>query len=178
MGNVGRPAYIPSEEHFQCAYNGAKKGLNEEQIAKAIGIPYPTFRDHKHQFTSYIKKGRDEADDLNIVDVENSMLKSIKGFEYEEVHTTEKYVKIVEEDGTEIKGGVEVTVKTIKKLVPTSPVLAMFWAVNRSDRWHSINIRDDKGSMPPDKLEDALKAMSEIMDITHGGGERPGNGDK
>lgn len=169
---MGRPPYIPSEEHFQCAYNGARKGLNESEIAKAIGIPYSTFRDHKPQFAAYIKKGRDEADDLNLVDVENSMLKSIKGFEYEEVHTTEKYIEDPDGNIVEMK---EVTVKKVKKLIPASPVLAMFWAVNRSDRWHSINIKEDKSSLSPDKLESSLTAMSKIMDMTNKGGERPGD---
>jgi len=169
---LGRPPYIPTEAQLNRAYKAAKKGLNEEQISKEIGIPYSTFQDHKPEFSGYLKKGRAEGDINNMVDVENSMLKSIKGFEYEEVHTTEKYVE--DENGNMI-GQKEVTVKKIKKLIPTSPVLAMFWAVNRSDRWHSINNKDDKSSLSPDKLENAMKAMSEIMDMTHKGGEKPSN---
>lgn len=187
---AGRPAYKPTEKHLQCAYNGARKGFNYEEIAKAIGISYITLYRHLDYnvdingnveefnqdekldtFRKVIKKGRDGADDLNIVDVENSILKSVKGFEYEEVHTTEKYVQ---DPSGNIIGMKEVTVKTVKKLVPTSPVLAMFWAVNRGKgRWKSINTKEDRGSIPADKLENAMKAMTEIMDMSHKDGKRP-----
>ena len=170
---MGRPAYTPSEDQLNRSYLAARKGLNEEQISTEIGIPYSTFQDHKPEFAEYLKKGRAEGDIINMVDVENSMLKSIKGFEYEEVHTTEKFVEIVNKDGSKTKGPAEVTVKKIKKLIPTSPVLAMFWAVNRSNRWHSINLRDDKSSIAPDKLEKSMQAQSEIMDMTHRHGKRP-----
>lgn len=135
---MGRDAYQPSKEHIQCAYNGARKGLNGEEIAKAIGISYATFNRYKDNFREAIKKGKDEADDLNITKAENALMRAID------------------------------------RKQPNA-TLTMFYLVNRSPRWHSINLRDDKGSVPPDKLEKAMQSMSEIMDMTHKGGERPGN---
>ena len=178
MGKVGRPPHIPSEIQLDRCYEAAKKGLNEEQISKEIGIPYSTFQDHKPEYSEYLKKGRAEGDILNMVDVENAMLKECKGYEYEETTIEERRIQT----GTDEKGSpvyrTEQHKKIAKKVVRPNTTLVMFYTVNRSDRWHSINIKDDKGSMPPDKMEDALKAMSEIMDITHGGGERPGDGNK
>lgn len=140
----GRPKYEPSEEHLETAMFGAKKGLNEEQMAKAIGISIGTLRRNKDQFRSSIKKGRDMSDDRFCEKAESFLMKKIEGYYWEEKTQITKLVKgpggkII----TEIKNVEE---KIVRKHVPGSDTLMMFYLVNRKpSRWRSIN-REGKGS--------------------------------
>lgn len=174
MGKVGRPPHVPSEAQLDRCYEAAKKGLNEEQISKEIGIPYSTFQDHKPEYSEYLKKGRAEGDILNMVDVENAMLKECKGYEYDETTIEERRIQT----GTDENGAptyrTEQHKRIAKKVVRPNTTLVMFYTVNRSDRWESINRSQDKGSFDPDKMDKALTAMTGIMAMTHKGGERPG----
>ena len=141
---AGRPKYEPSEEHLETAMFGAKKGLNEEQIAKAIGISIDTLRRNKSTFSPHIKKGREMSDDRFCEKAESFLMKKIEGYYWEEKTQITKLVK--GPDGEIIKEIKNVEEKTVKKHVPASDTLLMFYLVNRRpSRWRSIN-RDAKGS--------------------------------
>lgn len=129
--NAGKPAYIPSNEHLETAYSGAKKGLSYSEIARAIGISPKTLQRNLDQFGPKIKKGRDESFDKNCERVESSMLKRCLGYWVNE-ETKEKRI-----DGN---GKATVIIKTLKKHVIPSDVLIMFYLCNRNpEKWQSIN---------------------------------------
>ena len=135
---MARPSYEPSEEHFQTAYLGARKGLSEKQIAEAIGISYRTFRRYKEQYSPHVKKGRAESDDKNCELVESSMLKACLGFDYEEPKTEIK--KLFDKKTGEELSTVEIKKTVIPKRVLANPTLIMFYLCNRNKaRWQSIN---------------------------------------
>lgn len=139
----GRPKYIPSEEHFETATIGAKKGLNEEQIAKSIGISYRCFKNNKSLFLPALKKGRDMSDDRFCQTAEMTLMKKIKGYEWHEKTTITKSIKGA--DGKIIIGVKNTEEKDVIKHVPPSDTLLMFYLVNRTpERWRSIN-RDPAG---------------------------------
>ena len=80
-------------------------------------------------------------------EVENALLKSALGFEYEETVT-----EIIEQpDGTQRK-----QIKKIKKYSPPSNTAQIFWLKNRRpDRWREKPIEvEDKGTM--EKLDAML----------------------
>ena len=70
---MGRRKYIPSEEHLETAYKGAKKGLNEKEIAEAIGISLSSIKRNKDLFKPFIKKEHHESDDKNNEQVESAL---------------------------------------------------------------------------------------------------------
>lgn len=135
---MARPPYEPSEEHFNTAYLGAKKGLSEADISKSIGIGYRTFRKYKAEFSPHIKKGRAHSDDKNCDLVESAMLKSCLGWEYKETkkETKQLFDKVT---GAAINT-VEVKHSTVTKQVLPNPTLIMYYTANRNKaRWQSIN---------------------------------------
>ena len=91
-----------------------------------MGISAHTLYDWENRFPQIlqaIKKGKAPVDD----DVENALLKSALGFEYEETVT-----EIVESpDGTQRK-----QIKKIKRYLPPSNTAQIFWLKNRRpDKW-------------------------------------------
>ena len=57
----GREPLVPDAVDIQVAIELAQEGLTEEQIAKALGVAYSTFREIKDRdknFSAAIKKGR------------------------------------------------------------------------------------------------------------------------
>lgn len=136
----GRPKYTPSEKHIETARIGAKKGLSEKEISKAIGISYACFQKYKKDFVGAIKKGHDESDDANCEKVENSLLKKALGYTYEEITK-------------ETRAGGEFGQTTIEraviKHVQPSDTAIFFYLVNRKpERWQSVNkiVVDSKNS--------------------------------
>lgn len=104
----------------------AKSGLIDAQIAKKIGIAPQTLCEWARRFPSFseaLKRGKKPVDD----EVENALLKSALGFEYEETIT-----EIVEQaDGTQRK-----QIKRIKRYSPPSNTAQIFWLKNRRpEKW-------------------------------------------
>jgi len=116
----GRIAFEVTDKLKDIAYQGAKKGLNEKEISRAMGIGYTTFCKNKQEFTTAIKKGRSESSDGLLEEIENSLLKQCRGFYVEETVTEESGV--IDDDGkkfTAIKLGKRKTTK--KYIAPSSP---------------------------------------------------------
>ena len=135
---AGRSKYVPSPEHKETAYIGAKKGLSEKQIAEAIGISYKTFYKYKSQFKEHIKRGRAESDNPNCDKVESAQLKRALGYEYTETHESQK--QIVDAKTGKATGYVEITKKTVTKHVVADVTAQIFYLCNRRKlRWQSIN---------------------------------------
>ena len=124
----------------------ARDGLSDEQIAKNMGISNSTFYEWQNKYpeiSDAIKKGKAPVD----IEVENALLKSALGYDYEETVT-----EIVESpDGTQRK-----QIKKFKRHMPPSITAQIFWLKNRkAERWRDKPIEvEDKGTM--DKLDAML----------------------
>ena len=149
---MARPAYKPTKAHIQRAYQGARKGLNEEEIARTLKIAYSTFCKHKRKFSGAIKKGRAEGDLLNVVSVENALLKRARGFSYVEEKTEEHWAVASPIDGTKFEEPVLLSrnvTKTTKKVAPDTGA-AIFYLTNRYEaRWKNklAKADDDAGEV-------------------------------
>lgn len=117
----------------------ARNGLIDAQIAKNIGITTQTLYEWGRKYPSIsdaLKRGKKPVDD----EVENALLKSALGFEYEETIT-----EIIESpDGTQRK-----QIKRIKRYSPPSNTAQIFWLKNRRpEKWRDKPIEvEDKGTM-------------------------------
>lgn len=130
MARQGRPGIKPTEKQLEAVYDGARRGLNNKEIAESIGVPYSTFYHNIELFKEHIEKGRDDGADANIKLVESALLKRCLGFDYIETH---------EETGSNEKGLFEKT-KTVTKKVLPDPTSIFFFLCNRApDKWKSIN---------------------------------------
>lgn len=104
----------------------ARDGLIDVQIAHNMGIAYSTFRAWVDKFpalSASLKKGKAPVD----VEVENALLKSALGFEYEETIT----------EIEELPGGKQKKqIRKVKKYAPPNSTAQIFWLKNRRpDRW-------------------------------------------
>jgi hypothetical protein len=127
---IGRPKYVVNKTAKKVAYELAKKGCNEKEIAKALRISQKTFQRNKAHFLPLIKKGRSEGEPKNIRDVENALLKRAKGFEYTEKHTIEQVTK---------DGDIVILHRTITKMIPPDTAAAIFYLCNRAKgRWQNV----------------------------------------
>ena len=127
----------------------ARSGLIDAQIAKNIGIAPQTMYEWARRFPSFadaLKKGKAPVDE----EVENALLKSALGFEYEETIT-----EIIEQpDGTHRK-----QVKRFKRYSPPSNTAQIFWLKNRRpDRWREKPMTaEDNSTM--EKLDAMLEEV-------------------
>ena len=104
----------------------AREGLNDEQIARNIGVSIRQFYDWQNRFPQFaqaLKKGKVPVD----LEVENALLKRALGYDYEET-TTEIYKD---------PGGQEHShIKKTKKHMPPDTTAQIFWLKNRRPgRW-------------------------------------------
>lgn len=116
----------------------ARDGLTEEQIAHNMGIGIRTLTDWKSRFPAILaslKNGKAPVD----VQVENALLKSALGFEYEETIT-----EIEEMPG----GKQKKQIRKVKKYAPPNSTAQIFWLKNRRpDRWRDK--QDISGTFEP-----------------------------
>jgi len=107
----------------------ARQGLIDKEIAAKLGIGLRTLYEYQNkypQFLQAIKRGKKPVD----VEVENSLLKRAKGYEYEETTVEYKPSKSKDEKAkpTKVK-------KTKKQVIPDVTAL-IFWLKNRRpDLW-------------------------------------------
>ena len=104
----------------------ARDGLTDEQIARNMGIRQSTFYEWQNRFpeiSDALKRGKAPVD----VEVENALLKSALGFEYEETIT----------EIEELPGGKQKKqIRKVKKYAPPNSTAQIFWLKNRRpDRW-------------------------------------------
>lgn len=111
----------------------ARDGLNDEQIAKNIGISTTTLYDWKNKYPEFakaIKKGKTVADR----EVENALFRRAIGYEYEEV--------------TEITGDKGSEVRRAIKRMPPDVTAQIFWLKNRKPaEWRDKQIQEITGNL-------------------------------
>ena len=130
----------------------ARDGLNDEQIAKNIGIRASTLYEWQNRFPEIaesIKRGKAPVDQ----EVENTLLKTALGFEYEETIT-----EIIETP----EGGHRKQVRKIKHYSPPNTTAQIFWLKNRRpDRWRDR--QDINGNLSIANAGNAMKEAFEEM---------------
>ena len=134
-------AKIKYDEDFPArAEDWARQGLRDEDIAKKLGISRETFYQYKKTYSDFsdaLKKGKAPID----FEVENSLLKRARGFEYEEVHIEYKPGKKGKDEKEEL---IPISIKKIKKIVIPDTTACIFWSKNRRPRrWrdkHDIDL--------------------------------------
>jgi hypothetical protein len=156
---VGRPPFEATEKHHESAYKGAKKGLNEQEISKVMGIGYSTFKENKQLFLADIKKGREASQDERLKTVENSLLKNCEGYFVEET--------VMERRGTldrnnQFTGDTNAVQRKTKKYIKPSDMAIFFFLVNRSNgKWESINRRDWSTENDSGEILNAIRKMKQ-----------------
>jgi len=122
----------------------ANRGLNNKQIAKALGISVDTFIQYEKKyslFTESLKKGRKIADEK----VVNALFQRACGYSHPDSHITNYQGKI--------------TITSIIKHYPPDPTCLIFWLCNRmKPEWQSIN-KSEIGNI--EKLD--LKEFSNVI---------------
>lgn len=140
------------DDNFPLLAEGwAREGLNDQQIAKNLGIGIRTYYEYQKkypQFSQAIARGKAPVDR----EVENVLLQRVRGFDYEEVH-----VKFEPGKGTKGEDGKEepVEIKKIKKKVLPDPNSIFFWLKNRMPKkWRERHEMAIGGAeeLPPVKI--------------------------
>lgn len=126
IGRKGQYADWLTDDGLLRIEGWARSGLTDAQIAHNIGINVATLYKWQNQFneiSNALKRGKRPVDD----EVENALLKSALGFEFEETVT-----EITEGmDGSQRK-----TIKRYKRYSPPSTTAQIFWLKNRRpDKW-------------------------------------------
>lgn len=126
IGCKGKYAEWLTEDGLLRIQGWARDGLIDEQIAHNMGVAYSTFRTWVDKFpalSASLKAGKAPVD----IEVENALLKSALGFEYEETITE------IEELGN---GKQKKQIRKVKKYAPPNSTAQIFWLKNRRpDRW-------------------------------------------
>lgn len=125
---MARPAFIASAAQVDGAYEAAKRGFVDTEIAKIIGVRYGTFKKHKWQFIDAIKKGRSEGVPIIVDDLENALIKKAVGYEYKEVQ------RKLDKDGNVVEK------RETTKHYPADTALLIFALCNYApERFQSVN---------------------------------------
>lgn len=151
-GRKGKYAEWLTDDGLLRVEGWARNGLSDEQLAYNIGISVSTFYQWQinyPEFSEAIKRGKKPVDE----EVENTLLKSALGFEYEETIT-----EIIEQpDGTQRK-----QIKKVKRYCPPSNTAQIFWLKNRRpDRWKDR--QDVNNNVHVEGTSEALKEAFERM---------------
>lgn len=138
-----------TEEGLTKIQGWAFDGLIDKQIAHNIGISERTFTTWKSKFpsiTSALKKGKEVVDR----EVENALLKSAVGYEYEE----ETYECTFNEETGKFE---EVLVRRVKKYKEPNPTSMIFWLKNRKpEEWRDKRVTELEGGEDIGKNADAI----------------------
>jgi len=134
----GRPIFKATKHQLKAIYELGKRGCNDAEIAEAIGISYPTFQKHKHEFFDILKKGREEGEPIIIDMIENALIKKALGYEYEEI--TKERVSYQLKPGHKIYTDEMKVTKIVKKHIVASDQAIFYYLGNRAPgRWKSVN---------------------------------------
>ncbi len=119
----GKYAEWLTEDNLKRVEGWARDGLTDEQIAHNMGIDVATlyrWKNNHCEICNALKRGKEVVDR----EVENALLKSAQGFEYEEVTEELRWDKSKNDYVMKV-------VKRVKKIVPPSTVAQIFWLKNR-----------------------------------------------
>jgi len=150
---MARPKFEATKAQIENAYEAAKQGLSDKEIARAIKVPYATFRKHKEQFIASLKRGREEGIPIIIDELQSALLKKARGFEYKEYHE--------KKDG---EGNV-LEKRTIKKYQAPDTLSLIFTLCNLDPvRFRSVNRVPSAGSNENEPTVEEL--FSEMAETT------------
>lgn len=128
-------------------------GFTDGKLAKLFSVTETTINNWKHSHPSFfesLKRGKDEFD---IAVAEDSLLKRVTGYRYEE--ETREY-KSTGDD----KGGLQLT-KVVTKDIAPDPTSIIFFLKNRNpERWRDARHLEHGGNLKISH-EDALKELDE-----------------
>ena len=138
IGCKGKYAEWLTDDGLLLIQGWARDGLTNDQIAHNMGVSLRTFMDWLNRFPSisaHLKAGKAPVD----YEVENALLKSALGFEYEETIT----------EIEELPGGKQKKqIRKVKKYAPPNSTAQIFWLKNRRpDRWRDK--QDISGTFEP-----------------------------
>lgn len=137
----------------------ARSGLTDEQIASNMQIATSTFYEWKKKYSEFsevLKKGKEVVD----FEVENALLKSAKGFWYdEEVVSTKK--EVIYENGKRIKETSEPVVITLNKYKPSETTAAIFWLKNRKPKEWRDRVEPPVDTSNLNKVAELLNKIEE-----------------
>lgn len=133
VGRKGKYEQWLTDEGLTLIEGWARTGLNDEQIAKNMGIVVSTLYDWKNKFEDFseaLRKGKEVVD----FEVENALLKSALGY-------------TVMENGKE-------------KYIPPNPTAIIFWLKNRKpDVWRDRKDIDMQANIRNNPYEGLTEAQ-------------------
>jgi hypothetical protein len=134
-------------ENFPTLAEGyARRGLNDEQIAKNLGVSLATYYEYQKKYPEFleaIKKGKAPVDMI----AENNFLKRVNGYSYKEKHID--YYAPDPKDPASVP--MVKSVKEVTKQVPPDVTAGIFWLMNRiPDRWKDKQSLKISGSIATD----------------------------
>ena len=135
-------------------------GKTNEEMCVLLGISpdsWYTYMKQYDQLNDIVTAGKSVIDNR----VENAVLKTALGFEYEEIKT------IIEEDRN---GKKRTRIEKTKKYMPPSPTAQAFWLKNRKkDEWGDRKeiVFDTKGQEEERKLQFLKMINEEIVDVEY-----------
>lgn len=132
----GRPSkYKP--EYDKIAFNAARLGHKDKEIAEIFSVTEQTLNNWKHDFNSFfesLQKGKDVAD---IETAESALMKRVKGYEYQEIYSD------LDANGKPIPDKTRV----VKKYMGPDTRAIMFYLNNRNaKRWSADPMPQTEGS--------------------------------
>lgn len=128
-----------------------RDGLTEKQVAQKLGVAYSTLRVYRDQYSALaaaLEKGKEEL----IEELEDSLYKRAKGYEYEEVKTHISK----DRDGNQ-KTRIE---KTTKHMPPDTGALAFALKNLAPEKWKDRRQIEHEGELEV-KKDDKTKAIEE-----------------
>src|SRR5665647_3441169 len=135
-------------------------GKTNEEMCVLLGISpdsWYTYMKQYNELNDIVTAGKSVIDNR----VENAVLKTALGFEYEEIKT------IIEEDRN---GKKRTRIEKTKKYMPPNPTAQAFWLKNRKkDEWGDRKeiIFDTKGQEEERKLQFLKMINEEIVDVEY-----------
>ena len=129
-----------------------ESGDTDKDIAEKLGIGYSTYRKYKSNSVALkgaIATGKDKANQ----EVEKSLLKLCKGYNYYEEVAFKVKEEVLSDDGTTVLVKEHVEVKNVKKSKAPELAAQKFWLTNRKNKsW-----KDDPNKVENDKKLTKLK---------------------
>ena len=151
-GRRGPIRYEP-DKHPEIARALTLSGHIDTEIMVLLGVSNGTFynwRKKYQEFADALDMGKAVVDQK----VENALLKSALGFEYEETE-----VHGVQDDEGNVTGR---RIKRTKKAVKPDVVACIFWLKNRKpSEWRDVQQRELSGAIGVGTLDDAVRAILE-----------------
>ena len=136
------------------------KGKTNEEMCVLLGISpdsWYTYMKEHNELNNIVTAGKSVIDNR----VENAVLKTALGYEYEEIRT------VIEEDRN---GKKRTRIEKTKKYMPPNPTAQAFWLKNRKkDEWGDRKeiIFDTKGQEEERKLQFLQMIKEEIVDADY-----------